>query len=518
MNNWGDGFPEWTELGQDSGLDPLGMQRPIEAIYQSLLPGISTITLRYRYYSFFSWVLKYYEDNIRNTDPAVFRVFQRRCETLFALICCRGEQELGIAGSDWAHRMLGEISGQTGAALVDFSVGADPDAEISLRYLRNKGGAFGGIYASQMLEMGLIIIPDQEQDNPIPICTERALPLAAAYDSELSSQARTFFETVEMGAVSISTLDMLQVMKPTSIRSYSDEHRLLKEILLGKSATPSTADVMRRSTLLMLLELADVREGILRGEDAKWYWYETSACDGDGAGRSGDSDVQQLWALYQACDLMRLAYEAILSAALTLLEAAPLRRMTLDVLVDELVGFIAPPDDLSWKDYVQQLLSKDEPAAARRHSAAMLDAIASGATADQVKASLLLIAALIDEASDLTALMGNALSAAEHFQSLKSEVRFLQSSNADNARSVIASMIRNRILKRHLWVASRKFRNQKAYTFLMEPEEGVLRYRDHFRVSPSSPRLDQALRFLKDIMLIDDGGVTSLGRAEMSAA
>lgn len=40
MNDLGPGFPEWTELGQDGGLDPLGMQRPIEAIYQSLLPGI----------------------------------------------------------------------------------------------------------------------------------------------------------------------------------------------------------------------------------------------------------------------------------------------------------------------------------------------------------------------------------------------------------------------------------------------------------------------------------------------
>ncbi len=60
MKDFGPGFPEWTELGQDGGLDPLGMQRPIEAIYQSLLPGISTITLRFRYYSFFVWMLEVY--------------------------------------------------------------------------------------------------------------------------------------------------------------------------------------------------------------------------------------------------------------------------------------------------------------------------------------------------------------------------------------------------------------------------------------------------------------------------
>ena len=64
-------------------------------------------------------------------------------------------------------------------------------------------------------------------------------------------------------------------------------------------------------------------------------------------------------------------------------------------------------------------------------------------------------------------------------------------------------------------MASRKFRNQKAYTFLIEPEEGMLRYRDRFRVSPSSPRLDQAMRFLRDVKLIDDAGLTDFGRAEL---
>ncbi|QFG38447.1 hypothetical protein BDE18_0250 [Paracoccus pantotrophus] len=89
MKDFGPGFPEWTELGQDGGLDPLGMQRPIEAIYQSLLPGISTITLRFRYYSFFVWMLEVYAREQGNTDPVAFRAFQRRCETLFALIAAR---------------------------------------------------------------------------------------------------------------------------------------------------------------------------------------------------------------------------------------------------------------------------------------------------------------------------------------------------------------------------------------------------------------------------------------------
>src|SRR3546814_3205075 len=119
--------------------------------------------------------------------------------------------------------------------------------------------------------------------------------------------------------------------------------------------------------------------------------------------------------------------------------------------------------------------------------------------------------------SDL-ALVEEALSGADYFQSLRTEAQFLGRNRAGDARRVNSDLIRERVLKRHLWVASRKFRNQKAYTFHMEPEEGVLRYRAPIRVSPSSPRLDQALRFLRDISLIDTAGVTPIGKAELAAA
>jgi hypothetical protein len=516
MTNLSQGFPEWTELGQDSGLDPLGMQRPIETIYQSLLPGISTITLRYRYYAFFPWILKHYEDHIRHTDPAVFRVFHRRCEILFALVCSHGGQELGIAGSDWASRKLGDNSGQSEPnAVIEFGVGADPETEPNQRYLRNKGGAFGGIYATQMAEMGLVTIGDDQ--NQIPICTERGLPLAAAFGASIGSTANVFFDVVKVGSVSIPALDQLKGMKPSAMLTGCEEHRLLSEILFGKTLTPSAGDHMRRRTMRMLLSLTESLQKIPRAEDAKWHWFGDNLDTEATADGETDEDVPRLWALYQACDLIRLAYEAILSAALTLLESSPSRRLTLEELVDQLVAFIAPPEDQSWLSFKQTFASAEGPAVtAKAHAVAMSEAVASGSTEKQVRSSLALIAALVDKASELTPFMDQALNAGEHFQSLRTEVRFLQERATNSAKVVVDLMIRDRILKRHLWVASRKFRNQKAYTFLMEPEESVLRYRDHFRVSPSSPRLDQGLRFLSDIKLIDDGGLTDLGRSELA--
>lgn len=513
---FGAGFPEWTELGQDTGLDPLGMQRPIEAIYQSLLPGISTITLRYRYYALFPWILKYYEDHIRHSDPAVFRVFQRRCELLFALICCRGDQELGIAGSDWAHKKIGELNQQHEPdPVLEFGAGADPDAELSLRYLRNKGGAFGGIYSTQMAEMGLIIIPEKDAKNPIPICHERALPLVAAFEKGMAGMSAEFFATVEAGTVSLSQLDALRDMKPAALAPGSDEHRLLSNILLGHTDKARPSDETRRQTLRMPLGLTAASGAIPKAEDVKWRWYEADFIADDPA---NDADeVRRLWVLYQACDLMRLAYEAILSAALTILAASNSRRLTLNELIDELVDHAECPDGISWGTFEKELRTAQGAEEARIYYVALLDAVATGTPQALVKSALPLIGVLLEKAAKFGPLMEKSLSIGEHFQSLRTEAIFLEKWSTADAKSTAKTLFRDRILKRHLWVASRKFRNQKAYTFLMEPDDSFVRYRDHFRVSPSSPRLEQALRFLKDVMLIDESGLTAFGRAEMAA-
>src|SRR3546814_15930271 len=102
---------------------------------------------------------------------------------------------LGITGSDWANKRLNEVSGDGG--VIDFSVGADADADESLRYLRNKGGVFGAIYSTQMSEMGLVHFPGPDQPNHNPVCSDTALPLADADASELGGIAGRFFNVVD---------------------------------------------------------------------------------------------------------------------------------------------------------------------------------------------------------------------------------------------------------------------------------------------------------------------------------
>lgn len=46
-----DALPQWTSKVEKRGLDPLGMQNSGVTLHQALLPGISNITLRMRYYA-----------------------------------------------------------------------------------------------------------------------------------------------------------------------------------------------------------------------------------------------------------------------------------------------------------------------------------------------------------------------------------------------------------------------------------------------------------------------------------
>ncbi|OAP35839.1 hypothetical protein AU381_16795 [Sinorhizobium glycinis] len=511
----GPGFPEWTEIGQETGLDPLGMQRPIELVYQSLLPGISTITLRFRYYSFFAWLLEAYakQDKI-TTAYEDFRRFQRRTEALYALACARGETELGVAGIDWAFRQLAAIDQAGPDTVVDFSIAADSEAEEKLRYLRNKGGAFGAIYASQMREMGLVKLDDP--DLIVPFCKDSALPLASSFQDALGDLAGEFLAAVGAGKVSLDLLDRLACIKPSKIQIGSPEQQHLASILMARQESASASDQTRRKTLLMLLQLARTIDRPPTSEETKWTWFGAETAKGIVL---PDSDLRKVWALYQASDLYRLGYEVLLHACLRILRNAPRGRLALPSVVADLLELADMPSGVTLGDWMLEQTDGDSlENRARTAAQTMRCAHSSGNSQEEVRSALMLISALTLKASEFDRSVLQWLGAAGHFQSLASETKFLEGRLDLPVTEAVSGLVRERILGRHLWVASRKFRNQKAYTFLFEPDEGELRYRSFFRVSPSSPRIDQAVQFLRDIKYLDDKGITALGLKELEQA
>ena len=501
------GFPEWTEIGQDSGLDPLGMQRPVEVLFQSLVPGISTITLRLRYYSFFAWVLEAFAKTEQDNDPRAFNAFHRRAEVLLALVSARDGNEVGVTGIDWASRRLSQAAeGDDQGKTIEFYVAADPDAPPEDRYLRNKGGAFGAIYSTQMYEMDLVELYDE--NIGLPYCTSAAVPLAKAFEEAVGSRSEEFLEVLDSGKASLFQLDNLSAFLPSRVEAGSAEQAALVDALLGRLGQPSIANVHRRETLKLVLARAEALGKRPRTDELKWEFFELA----DKPGGNLSDEVCEAWALYQASDLLRLAYECLLKASLVEVRGGAGGRLTIGATVPSLVEAVGVPGETTFKDF---LATSGEDETIRELAEAMLSAQGAGETEEMVARAVRLAARLYRRAADFSPGVLEWLNVDEYFQSLVTEVQFYQTLLGLSAKEALGRIITERVVKRHLWVASRKLR-YKAYTFLFEPDEGALRYRDDFKISPSSPRLDQAIQFLVDGGLVGESGITPRGKAELA--
>src|SRR5258705_8197516 len=71
------------------GLDHLGVRAPCEAIYSQLVPGITNVTDRARYYSFYPWLVWATNQHKGPLKNEPFYVVLRRADCLLTLIAAR---------------------------------------------------------------------------------------------------------------------------------------------------------------------------------------------------------------------------------------------------------------------------------------------------------------------------------------------------------------------------------------------------------------------------------------------
>ena len=93
--------------------------------------------------------------------------------------------------------------------------------------------------------------------------------------------------------------------------------------------------------------------------------------------------------------------------------------------------------------------------AARLADERMVEARASGDRVTRMQSVVVLVAALVERATAFGELLDNALNAPDHFQSLRTEVRFLQARGQENAQTLLDALVRERVLKRHQEMAQR---------------------------------------------------------------
>ena len=228
---------------QIRGLDHLGTQAPGIEIYSQLLPGITNVTDRIRYYSFYAWLFWHFEKRGWND----FETWQRRlrqAECLFALIAIRHGQVSNGQPSDHGGAVVGANTLVEGLStlykvgrirLTDFSHQELHETRTG-RYFKNPLGGFGQYYFGALSQLGIF---GGQSASEAQLIKPTGTTLAKAL--EIGGYAPAFFEIIESDELTESDLDKLSGLCPCGLLNNIPERDALLALLMRGSISPSAS-------------------------------------------------------------------------------------------------------------------------------------------------------------------------------------------------------------------------------------------------------------------------------------
>jgi hypothetical protein len=504
-------LPTWTEVGSWTlGRDPLGIQATSVRIYRDLVPGLTNVTNRLRYYSFYCWVIRQYEITEHSGDESRWKTFIRRAEALYALACNLADQDEadGLGGNEWAQKLLKTIQDGTFDVrpATDFGPG-------SQQYLSAKGGNFGQFYIRSMTEEAFL-----DPSAKIPIISEKLGRKAAeAFHSSVGRASGRLMDAIREGVISIKDLRLIgAAAHPSNIPDESEEMSLLRGFVLAQSNETARA-VARRSSSWLLLDLfmkgvpADDEHAIRRA------FYNRALPDGSTYRPPGR--IVELWKAYQANELCHVALEAVLNALVARLRAKPNGGEDPDTLIAEVLdpameGLGA--DQSAWKSWADQV---GAPNAGNEEKLALpvLEALRDERLAEDsvaLQSALILLATLWARWASVDTSVRETIAkrASRGGRSLDGVLRTLETQAAAPAPAALRRMVRRHVVSDHLAIAGRKLAASGTFTYHFTSADGVLADGRVARYRYTNPRLRNLVRFLQDARLHGVGGVTPAGK------
>ena len=182
------------------GRDPLGVQNSSISVYGKLLPGMTNLTLRLRYYGMYLWLLDEY-DNLPTGHELFLNAdgqynFIRRAELLLAYLMTNNHDTVqSVIGSDYVKRYKTDLEAN---GHYDIKAGADTTNKDTERgvYWAYKSGALGQYYAGSLISLGLI----HTKADRFFRTDDKGLDLANAYKGSISEEvAELFLERILEG-------------------------------------------------------------------------------------------------------------------------------------------------------------------------------------------------------------------------------------------------------------------------------------------------------------------------------
>ncbi|MBV2150307.1 hypothetical protein N5J77_00645 [Sphingobium yanoikuyae] len=501
-------LPDWNKPGSfSSGRDPLGLQAASVRLYTDLLPGLTNVTNRLRYFSFYCWVVRQFELTQHSLDEKKWRIFVRRAEAIYALACQIGDSDEanGMAGSAWAGKNIG-----IGKAF-DFTPWTDGPGEEN-QYLKAVRGNFGQFYVASMLQMGMLLKTNIRVQAVSP---DHGLDLAEAFAEACPTACKKILKAIRTGRIDhADCVAISDEAHPAYLDVQSGETQLLLRYLRGERADDDTAPA-RRATLWNVLNIIS-RIGRQDGNDLRRELYVQ-----DNIGTVTNQFLAQNlthWRAYFVNELCHISLELVLNALTHRINE------TSGATADELSRAIATlalrrGDAASTLARVAE--ARDLGSLALEHKAGSELADIAGGTSEpgskQVRKAIDLLLSLWRRWSDDAAINGILAEATVADRSAEGIFRYLDKMADRPAMEGLAGLVRKFVIGNHLLIAGQKLA-AGTYTYRFIVDESGLVDGEPAEYTFTNPRIVNLLTFAYDGALLDDeGDVAEAGKALLDA-
>jgi len=312
----------WVSPPQSiGGLDHLGTQAPCVLIYGQLLPGITNVTDRARYYSFYPWLIWSFDKRYPK-DETKFVEFFRRADCLFTLISERHARVTDHDNERHGAAMVGRV--QLLQALDHLEAGAAlklseyTSQESAHRYFKNPMGGLGQYYAGTLADLKLM---DSSAKPWIKYTKEHGAPLAEQVSS--TAPADRFWRVVESDDVKLDDLDALDAYCACRLAESLGECQTLTDLYFDRNNAYEQEGLQRRRSLGLILNLT---HSLVDGHDLKESVFRACTYSGTLPARQHWAVPESLkatlacWSIYERNDLLSIACQTVLGTALRELE------------------------------------------------------------------------------------------------------------------------------------------------------------------------------------------------------
>lgn len=522
------------------GLDHLGIELVSVNLYQAMLPGLTNVTERARYYSFYPWIIhRYAQEGPKERTKAAWRNWFRSLEFTYAVACIAHEQDLGedlgssVVGAERAGLL---VKGQPASAQVDLAgpsavteSGAVPASGF---YFKNPEGGFGQYYKGSLRELGVLkdhgaaTWPDVQLTN-----------YAGKRIAETLDERKAFSELKEMaieGNARIGELSRIgKAVHPSAIDPSSEEAKLVRQLFLGNDPNlcqgqqPEHIEWRRSSLLLMLHFLREA--GPIQDSLASQFRWACMACALPDRRPwiipESLSKTALAWGAYQRNDLLNYCLECLFYAVLQEVDLEPRRPTEIAKLLADrgmagIPGGAQQPTLPSLPNKVADWIttsgvskSAEADPWRERSTWALASRLASAIGDGDVGVVPALVARLLGRlatdrgtnGSHPFAPIPNAVEmASNHEVHLRRWWDRVEGRHSDSTAPFLQELLLEWVIYRHLRIATRKLANQGVSTFKYRPEDGRLLLIAERLPWPTytAPRVKQGFRIAEDLHCI----------------